>query len=366
MQIKLYTVDFQLSPNAKRTIRYALLPLAVFAGAAGMARAYDTSWIQSGQPVSSSKLKSDLDEAQTRLTRLETNPTIGGGATVNGNIIAAGSGSRLAVNIDPTGRYGRQVIYGNEGIDIVAAGPATLPTTPGADLNLGATGGLDAVISANWYYSGNHLYTRDGAAARLGFVINDGSALGSTAGAFVFQSAPKGTAGTTVTWANKMVLSQAGNLQVNGNITATGSITPGSSRTLKDNIQNLALEDAQATVRDLRAVRFYYKADSTEEHLGFIAEDVPALVATRDRRGVDPMDIAAVLTQVVQSQQRDLEAQRRDMEAQRHEIAELRKERSALETQRQEIAELRRERTALEERLSRLERALATQPRTGR
>jgi hypothetical protein len=48
----------------------------IFAGAAVLfgslvARAYDTSWIGSGQPVSAAKLKADLDEAQTRIATLE-------------------------------------------------------------------------------------------------------------------------------------------------------------------------------------------------------------------------------------------------------------------------------------------------------
>jgi hypothetical protein len=34
--------------------------------------------------------------------------------------------------------------------------------------------------------------------------------------------------------------------------------------------------------------------------VGFIAEDVPDLVSTKDRKGLSPMDIVAVLTKVVQ------------------------------------------------------------------
>jgi len=41
-------------------------------------------------------------------------------------------------------------------------------------------------------------------------------------------------------------------------------------------------------------------------HVGFIAEDVPEMVATEDRKGIESMDIAAVLTKVVQEQQRML------------------------------------------------------------
>ena len=37
--------------------------------------------------------------------------------------------------------------------------------------------------------------------------------------------------------------------------------------------------------------------------VGFIAEDVPDLVATKDRKSLSPMDLTAVLTKVVQGQQ---------------------------------------------------------------
>jgi len=37
--------------------------------------------------------------------------------------------------------------------------------------------------------------------------------------------------------------------------------------------------------------------------VGFVAEDVPDLIATKDRKELSPMDIMAVLTKVVQDQQ---------------------------------------------------------------
>jgi hypothetical protein len=40
--------------------------------------------------------------------------------------------------------------------------------------------------------------------------------------------------------------------------------------------------------------------DKDEKHVGFIAEDVPELVAMKDRKSLSPMDIVAVLTKVVQ------------------------------------------------------------------
>ena len=42
--------------------------------------------------------------------------------------------------------------------------------------------------------------------------------------------------------------------------------------------------------------------------VGFIAEDVPDLVARKGRRGLSSMDIVAVLTRVVQAQQKTIGA----------------------------------------------------------
>jgi hypothetical protein len=53
-------------------------------------------------------------------------------------------------------------------------------------------------------------------------------------------------------------------------------------------------------------VKYNYKADKEENYLGFIAEDVPDLVAMKDRKGLSPMDVVAVLTKVVQEQQKSI------------------------------------------------------------
>ena len=93
-------------------------------------------------------------------------------------------------------------------------------------------------------------------------------------------------------------------LHVVGNIFATGSITPGSSRALKEQINNLSIDEAQEALNELNPVKYFYKAEKEKDlHLGFIAEDVPDLLSTIDRKGVDPMDIIAILTKVSQEQQ---------------------------------------------------------------
>ena len=44
--------------------------------------------------------------------------------------------------------------------------------------------------------------------------------------------------------------------------------------------------------------------------MGFIAEDAPELVASKDRKGMSSMDVVAVLTKVVQEQQKVVQERR--------------------------------------------------------
>jgi len=98
-------------------------------------------------------------------------------------------------------------------------------------------------------------------------------------------------------------------LFVQGNIQATGSITPGSSRQFKESIADLSAQEALVTFQSLTPVTFNYKDDKQKDlHIGFIAEEVPDLLATPDRKGVDPMDVVAVLTKVLQEQQKAIAA----------------------------------------------------------
>jgi hypothetical protein len=89
-------------------------------------------------------------------------------------------------------------------------------------------------------------------------------------------------------------------------VTAGGVWTDASSREYKENIQDLTKEEAVITLAQLNPIKFNYKPNVEEKHVGFIAEDVPDLVASKDRKGLSPMDIVAVLTRVVQEQQKKI------------------------------------------------------------
>ncbi len=86
-------------------------------------------------------------------------------------------------------------------------------------------------------------------------------------------------------------------------VSAGGAWTNSSSRERKENVSALGLEDALAALAELEPVAFNYRDEQAERYLGFIAEDVPELVASNDRKHLSAMDIVAVLTEVVKAQE---------------------------------------------------------------
>lgn len=86
-------------------------------------------------------------------------------------------------------------------------------------------------------------------------------------------------------------------------VTAGGVWTNRSSRESKENIAVLSSGDAIAAVMALEPVSFNYRTEQGEGYVGFIAEDVPGLLASRDGKSLSTMDIVAALTKVVQEQQ---------------------------------------------------------------
>ncbi|MBK6510524.1 MAG: tail fiber domain-containing protein [Haliea sp.] len=94
-------------------------------------------------------------------------------------------------------------------------------------------------------------------------------------------------------------------------LTKGGVWTNASSRELKDNIETLSAEDANAALEALSPVRYVYKNSRDEAYVGFIAEDVPELVASNDHKSLSPMDIVAVLTTVTKDQKAEIASLRK-------------------------------------------------------
>jgi hypothetical protein len=114
-------------------------------------------------------------------------------------------------------------------------------------------------------------------------------------------------------------------------VTSGGVWTNASSREYKKDIKELTGDEAMDALKQLSPVKFSYRVDSEERHVGFISEDVPDLVATKDRKGMSPMDVVAVLTKVVQDQQKLFREQQRTAQEQKTTIDDLAKKVTDLE-----------------------------------
>jgi Chaperone of endosialidase len=88
----------------------------------------------------------------------------------------------------------------------------------------------------------------------------------------------------------------------------SGKFQTSSSRTLKTDIRELSTQDAATALDALEPVTFLYLATpDMGRSVGFIAEDVPDLVASHDRKTISPMEIVGVLTQVVKDLKKRLQ-----------------------------------------------------------
>ncbi len=219
----------------------------------------------------------------TPQTSLDTG---GGDITVNGADTSGGVGGRKpGLSTPETGRM--NIGYGGTG---------------GANLEMYSKGHASRAGELRFVYGG-------GSYGSIRFIHYDGAA-----------------------WTTRMLIDKDGNVGLGtespaypihhssgARLTAGGAWTNASSREYKENISRLSADKALNALKALDPVEFTYKADKEERHTGFIAEDAPELVATKDRKGLSPMDIVAVLTKVVQEQQDAIAALRA-------EVKELKKE----------------------------------------
>ncbi len=136
----------------------------------------------------------------------------------------------------------------------------------------------------------------------------------------------------------RMVISSKGNVGIGGDTgigiaepttllhLAGGAYSDGykwydaSSREYKENIKALTREEANQALDGLSPVKFNYKTDKEDKHVGFIAEEVPDLLAAKDRKGLSAMDIVAVLTRVVQEQKNTISELSKKVDAMQQEL----------------------------------------------
>ncbi len=200
-----------------------------------------------------------------------------------------------ALYVDSLGRVGFGTSTPSLNLDISAG------NTPSIRLNQNGSLGF---ATQTWDLGGNEqgFFIRDSIANSKPFQINAGAPDGS------FSMLADGKLGLGISTPTET-------LHVIGNAIVSGNLELGSSRTIKNQIENLGVEQAMHAFQALEPVLFKYNHSPDKQSIGFIAEDVPDLVATQSRKSLKPMDIVAVLTKVVQEQQKAIEELSETVEA---------------------------------------------------
>ncbi|UCH81443.1 MAG: tail fiber domain-containing protein [Nitrospiraceae bacterium] len=194
--------------------------------------------------------------------------------------------------------------YGNIGMGI---------TNPDHGLHIAGINAalhIDGIEDPPYYYGGRLTFGDLAADVYIGEVVDDvieisASEIRLTTGALNFTTANVGF--------NQPLPIYPIHMASGAHVTTGGVWTDASSRELKENIRDLQYGEASDALAKLKPQKFNYKNEKKEEYLGFIAEDVPELVAKNDRKGLSPMDIVAVLTKVVQQQQKLIEEHKKSL-----------------------------------------------------
>ena len=123
----------------------------------------------------------------------------------------------------------------------------------------------------------------------------------------------KGVVEFKVSGSNTFAVATNGSISssTGASLSSGGAWTDASTRELKQDIKDLDYRESLNIIKQLNPVKFAYKKDPKNKKIGFIAEDVPDLVATEDRKGLSALQIVSALTKVVQSQQKEIQQLKR-------------------------------------------------------
>jgi hypothetical protein len=302
--------DWQLTANDSASggankfsiedITGAKVPFTITAGAATNSIFVDSTGrvgLRTATPV----LDVHIATGNTPAHRLEQNSSGGftaqtwdiGGNEANFFVRDVTGGSRLPFRIRPGAP--------TSSIDINSAGNVGIGTaSPGRKMELSGTGNVGMKITDTSISASFLLYLRNTNASLAGrqFSIFDENA---AVDRFVINNNGQIGFGGALAPTNPLEHGSGAKL------TAAGVWTNASSRALKMNIRAVTAVEALRTLPGLKPVKYEYKAEPGQTYVGFIAEDVPDLVAQNDRKTLSPMDIVAVLTKVVQEQQKTID-----------------------------------------------------------
>ncbi len=217
----------------------------------------------------------------------------------DGSVTLLGSDNNLGIGTASPG----QAIY-------IARNNGTDPT-----IMIEKTDGTNGEVKGQFSVRGSKVMLGSRSDHQLNLSVNNSpKVIISTDGYVGIGQAPTNPIDTSVAIANGAYLDTNGVWQ------------QGSSKTFKKNITAITSGEALDTLAELNPVKYnYIKDEDQEEYAGFLAEDVPELVASKNRKTLNAMDVVAVLTKVVQQQQKSMEDQRKTIDELKNRITELEK-----------------------------------------
>ncbi len=180
----------------------------------------------------------------------------------------------------------------------------------------GANGDRNTYIAQNMYFNQDDEWVH--------MMQDEASMIQFRAGTLRFYTDTSGTG--VFSPSERMRIDAQGNIGIGTTNPTTGykldvigdircqNLTQYSSREYKENIRNLSVQEAHNALRRMNPAKFNFKNDKQDERVGFIAEELPELVALPDKKGVNALDIIAVLTKVVQNQEKRLQDQETEIE----------------------------------------------------
>ncbi|WP_052140904.1 tail fiber domain-containing protein [Pseudoalteromonas piratica] len=210
--------------------------------------------------------------------------------------------SRLPFKIRPSAPTNSLYIDTDGDIGVGTASPSAALDIANGDLEI-ANGRISVDGSTASFKFG----TRTGTGDDFYLYNNDGTALSfwNTTNKHVVNIGSDGNlglGGTTSTAPTHPIQ------HANGAYLSSGGVwTNASSRSLKQNIASLSYSQALEALKALSPVTYEYKVNPSESYVGFIAEDVPNLVAMNDKKSLASMDIVAVLTTIIKHQQQSID-----------------------------------------------------------
>ncbi|MEO0025976.1 MAG: tail fiber domain-containing protein [candidate division WOR-3 bacterium] len=228
-------------------------------------------------------------------------------------VVAGGYANRAGGTYASIGGGSNNVSNGN-----YAAVPGGRDNVASGDYSIVA-GGMSDTAAANYSFAGGY-NTRVRASADYTFAFGEGCST-STPRAVVFYH----SGGTTKLGIG--VQNPQYPIHVQGGAYCDGtSWVDASSRLLKKDIRALTPEEVKAILEELKriqVVRFRYKSDVTgEEHIGVIAEDVPELLATPNRDGINTGDAIGFLLAAIQAVCEQNQELRQELEALKAQLQE--------------------------------------------